>query len=46
MTQNEAILNYLKNGGELTPMDALKMFGCFRLGSRINDLRNQGSNCL
>lgn len=42
MTQNERILAHLKCGYSLTPLDALKMFGCFRLGSRINDLRKEG----
>ena len=29
-------------GGILTPMDALNMFGCFRLSARIADLRKMG----
>lgn len=29
-------------GNEITPMDALNMFGCFRLGARIADLRDEG----
>jgi len=42
MSQNNEILAYLVKGHSLTPMDALKKFGCFRLASRINDLRNEG----
>ena len=42
MSQNEQILAYLKSGKAITSMDALKMYGCFRLASRVNDLRNEG----
>lgn len=42
MTQTEWILSRLKEGGHLTQMDALNGCGCFRLASRINDLRNAG----
>ncbi len=41
-TQCKRIAMYLKGGGRLTPMDALNMFGCFRLSARIADLRNGG----
>lgn len=41
-TQTQAILEYLQRGGSLTPLDALKMFGCLRLGARIWDLRRDG----
>lgn len=39
--QNEQILNYLKTGKELTPIEALNMFGTFRLAARIHDLRSE-----
>lgn len=39
-SQNKQILKYLQSGKKLTPIDALKKFGCFRLGARIWDLRN------
>jgi len=42
MTQTEWILGRLKDGGHITQMDALNGCGCFRLASRINDLRNAG----
>lgn len=42
MTQNEAILNALKKGKRLTPLDALCEFGCNRLAARILDLRLAG----
>jgi len=42
MTQKQEILSYLKTGQSLTPMDALKIFGTFRLASRIFDLKKEG----
>lgn len=43
MTQNEWILKELQKR-PLTALDALEGCGCFRLASRINDLRKQGHN--
>ncbi len=42
MTQEIQILNYLKTGKKLSPLEALKKFGCFRLGARIFDLKQKG----
>lgn len=42
MSQTTQILAALKRGRTLTPLDALSEFGCFRLGARIYDLRQQG----
>ena len=36
------ILEALQRGETLTPIDALKRFGCFRLGARIWDLKDKG----
>ena len=44
LTQNEMILKYIHDYGSITPLEALKEFGCMRLASRINDLKNQGYN--
>lgn len=44
MSQNESIRKYLEDGHSITPIDALNMFGCFRLGARIADLKKQGLN--
>lgn len=41
-SQNQAILEHLQSGNAITPMDALKLFGCFRLGARIWDLEQAG----
>ena len=42
VAQKKQIAGYLLAGNSITQMDALRMFGCFRLASRINDLRNEG----
>ena len=42
MTQKEQILKALKAGRVLTQLVALQEFGCFRLASRINELRDEG----
>jgi hypothetical protein len=39
MTQQEAVLNHLKTVGHITQLEALDLFGCFRLASVINKLR-------
>jgi hypothetical protein len=41
-SQNDKILEWLKTGKAITPIDALNMFGCFRLAARIADLRKSG----
>lgn len=43
-SQNEEIEAWLKSGHTITPLEALEKFGCFRLGSRIFDLRSKGLN--
>ena len=40
LSQNEQILTHLLAGGSITPLEALVEFGCFRLGARIYDLKN------
>ncbi len=40
-TQNKAIYSYLKAGCKITSLEALTMFGCFRLSARIFDIRNE-----
>lgn len=42
MTQTERILNHLRECGSITPLDALKEYGCMRLGARIYDLKRAG----
>ena len=42
MTQQDMILRYMQDEGSITPLDALREFGCMRLGARIFDLRRRG----
>tara|TARA_Y100001972_G_C7557781_1_gene280218 strand:+ start:419 stop:616 length:198 start_codon:yes stop_codon:yes gene_type:complete len=42
MTQNEQILKHLQSGKTLSPLDALKKFGCMRLGARVYNLKQEG----
>lgn len=41
-SQNALIKGWLLNGHSITQLDALKMFGCFRLSARIANLRDEG----
>ena len=41
-TQREMILDHLKQGGQVTPLEAIDKFGCLRLGARIFELRRNG----
>ena len=41
-TQNERILAHLQKGRKITQLEALNKFDCFRLASRISDLRADG----
>mgnify|MGYP003634471506 CR=1 FL=1 len=45
-TQNQQILNYLKNGNSITSLEALQKFNCFRLSARIFNLREYGFNII
>ena len=40
--QNKAILKHLKTGRKITPIQALNLYGCFRLSARIHNLRLDG----
>lgn len=41
-SQCQAILDYLKSGKPISPLEALEKFGCFRLGGRVYDLKKAG----
>ena len=45
-SQNALIKGWLLNGQSLTTLDALTMFGCFRLSARISNLKDQGMNII
>lgn len=42
MTQTTAILRHLQTRGQITPLEALRDYGCFRLAGRIYELRAKG----
>ena len=42
MSQGREILNAMRQGNEITALDALRDFGCFRLAARIYDLKQDG----
>jgi hypothetical protein len=41
-SQADRILDYMQQGNTITPLEALHLFGCFRLTSRICDLEDKG----
>lgn len=41
-TQKAQIRKYLKAGKRLTPLEALQMFGCFRLAAVVFTLKEEG----
>ena len=41
-SQNLQIRKHLESGKTITPLEALSMYGCLRLGARIYDLRQEG----
>lgn len=43
-SQCALIKEYLEAGNKLTALEALKLFGCMRLPSRIHDLNKRGMN--
>lgn len=45
-SQCDMIIAYLKKGYSITQLDALNLFGCFRLASRVHDLRERGYNII
>ena len=42
ISQKSKILRYLMKGYKLTPMEGLNLFGSWRLGARIDELRDEG----
>lgn len=41
-SQVKMIVAYLEEGNTITSLEALKLFGCLRLASRIFDIRERG----
>lgn len=44
MSQEQNVIYHLTNIGPLTPIDALKQYGCFRLAAVVHLLKQQGYN--
>lgn len=42
MTQEEKVIDYLKDFGSITALEAMRDLGIMRLASRISDLRANG----
>jgi hypothetical protein len=42
LTQRQMVLISLQSGYRLTPMLALRRFGCLRLGARIYEIKRMG----
>lgn len=43
-SQISLVLNHLQSGKEITPLEALNKYGCFRLGAVIFKLKQEGYN--
>lgn len=41
-TQCDRVLRHLKDFGTISTLEAMREYGIMRLGSRINELRNDG----
>lgn len=46
MTQSEMILRYMHENGSITQWEAMREFGCMRLGARIYDLKQAGTRII
>jgi len=42
VSQKKQILHWMKLGRSITPIEALDMYGCFRLSAVIYDLKKEG----
>lgn len=42
LNQREKIIAYIEKYGSITPLDALREFGCMRLATRIFELKEDG----
>ena len=46
MSQTTQIQNHLEQGNTLTAIEALNLFGVFRLSARVKNLRDNGMNII
>jgi hypothetical protein len=42
MSQEQQLIRHLKSGKSINPMQALNMYGIFRLAARVHDLQCKG----
>lgn len=42
VNQCNKVLHYIETEGSITPLDAIREFGCHRLAARISDLKRAG----
>ena len=42
VTQASLIIEYLEEFGSITPLEAIRDIGCYRLSARISDIKNMG----
>ncbi len=42
VTQAKLILEYLDEFGSITPLEAIRDIGCYRLSARISDIKKMG----
>ena len=42
MNQREMILQYMRENGSITPMEAIEHIGCTKLATRISELIDEG----
>ena len=43
-SQNDRLLDYLKQHGSIDPLRAFEILGIYRLAARVNELRKLGEN--
>lgn len=46
MSQNELVLEHLKEIGHITSLEAMNLYGITRLAARISDLRREGHHII
>ena len=42
VTQASLIIEYLEEFGSITPLEAIRDIGCYRLSARISDIKDMG----
>lgn len=42
MTQRDMILQYMRENGSITPMEAIEHIGCTKLATRVSELIRDG----